>query len=362
MDTNKLLEIINLIEADEKEYAFGSKIDEIYNLVSQNNEQAGPQIDEKIDLLEKDIKSSRAYRFVRTEVSLLEKLGLDNFFGTQLIESIQDIVNAKGYAILGKFKQFKSNRTEKYTNILRLRDSLISVGVVPYQQTQDEVALTIPEEISVMDEIADYLKKMGIFIDAVQRCLSVQDKESKHPRLTRISNGSFNFFTIADPEVVETILGILSDLATIYLVTKELRSKKADPELDDAEQQELNKFYEKIAKNRFDKFLDDTVESVGKTNDGDQKSRLRTSLKALVKWLPLGIHLEVVFKKSIDPVDPQGDVNALDLIADKVAQKLKIEEMYKLPAEQLKLPESSESEKATDKEGRNTLKKSDPTN
>ena len=66
MDTNKLLELLNLLEADESEFSFVAKIDEVFDLISQNNEESNNNAAGKTNELYLVIKSSRAAIFAKT--------------------------------------------------------------------------------------------------------------------------------------------------------------------------------------------------------------------------------------------------------------------------------------------------------
>jgi len=345
MDSNKLLEILNLLEADEKDFSFGTKIEEISTLLSQNNEESSLQINDKTSQLDKEIKLSRAYQFTSTELSFLKELGLETLFGTELMVNIQTTLQSRGYEINSKFSQFKKKRADKYKTIMQLKSHMVEVGIVPYQQADDEVAFSIPSEISTIEEIPDYLKKFGDFIQSVQNSIEDGEEKRRPHKIVRLNRGSLEFFTSVDPQSIVIILGILSDLANIYIATKYLREKKSDSNLTEVELQDLTKLYEKAAKDRLESFIKKTVDKVLKKKiDNQQRLKLEKSLKVLVNWLPLGIRVDVVFKKSVESTD-QTNVKAMELIDKKILQKLKVEEMYKLPLEQLKLPEPQDIEK-----------------
>ena len=77
MDTEKLQQILELIEADEKEFSIQPKIDEIRNLISQNAANTVEQASLKVDELFEVVRESRAGSFTNTEVELLENINAD---------------------------------------------------------------------------------------------------------------------------------------------------------------------------------------------------------------------------------------------------------------------------------------------
>jgi hypothetical protein len=342
MDSSKLLEIIDLLEADEKEYTLSTKLDEVSNLITtQNNAEVNEQIEEKLKILQENIAMSRASLFAQTEIKILKNLGVENYFGRRFIENIQKNVNARGYEVSAKFKQFSTTRTEKYNKLIKMRNVMVETGLSPYEQTKDEIAMSIPSNISNTAEVAKYLEKFGQLIQIVQECKETKDIAQEPPKITRLNKGSAEFFILAEPNTISAIIDILAGLSTVYLVTKELRNRKSGDSLNDLEQKEIKKIYEGVAKRKLEEFITETVEKISGKVEPEKQARLRTYIKFLIKWLPLGVKIEVVYKKSVEPLagDPKESVTQQKLLKRQHNEQLKVAEIYKLPIEQLKLPE-----------------------
>lgn len=362
MDSNKLLEIIDLLEADEKEYTLGTKLDEISNLITtQNNAEVNEQIEEKLKILQENIAASRASLFAQTEIQILKNLGVDNYFGSRFVENIQKNVNSRGYEVSEKFKQFATSRTEKYNKLVNMKNVMIATGLLPYKQTKDEIAISIPSDISSITEVAKYLEKFGQLIQIVQECKETKDIAQEPPKITRLNKGSAEFFILAEPNTISAIVDILAGLSTVYLVTKELRNRKSDNSLNDTEQKEIKKIYEGVAKRKLEEFIAKAVEKISGKVEPEKQVRLRTYIKLLIKWLPLGIKVEVVYKKSVEPLteDPKENIVQQKLLKRQHDEQLKIAEIYKLPIEQLKLPEPDDKAQVKETPTTTEVKKKD---
>jgi hypothetical protein len=336
MDANKLLEILLLIEADEKDFTFGDKIQEIRGLIAQNNDAAGQQASEKLEILLGDIQKSRAANFAVTEDELLKQLKALEFFGLGLFDQLQRVSSARGFEVSAKFNAFQSGRAEKLKKLMHLKNALVDIGITAYKQEQPEIALTIPEDLLEIDSVAKYLEKFGDFLNAVQEALPGEAADHKPIKIVRLNKGSGQFFLGVDPLVAQAVLGILSDLATVYLAARELRKPdKKNEKLSEEEQLQVEKVYDDILRQRLEKFIDTTPERVAAGAGAEQKQRIKTYLKFLVKWLPLGINVEVVFTKSIEPMTTEQAQDA----GQRQLQTSRTRDIYRLPREQLKLPE-----------------------
>ena len=351
MDANKLLEILLLLEADEKDFSFGTKIEEMRNFITQNNEEGNKQIEQRLSEIEANIKLSRAILFSGTEAELLRVLSANDYFGLPLIESLQSALNSRGgYAISARLNKFQEGRKEKYSNLMKLKESMTAAGVSSYKQTQDEIALSLPETKTGIVEASEYLQDFGRFVEAVQDCIPVKaGQKIAPPRIIRLSKGGVDFFSSVDPQVVESVLHTLGDLAALYLTVKDIRGKKEEPYRDDAEKTEVAKIYEKAVERKVEEFLAQAVEKIAKASSNEKKTTLRTYLKILLKWIPLGINVEVVFSKSVTPIkkDEKGenDKATVEAREEKYLKQTEILKMYKLPPEQLMLPDTDKEEK-----------------
>jgi hypothetical protein len=146
------------------------------------------------------------------------------------------------------------------------------------------------------------------------------------------------FFIAAAPNIAGIILDVLSKLSALYIAIRELRKKKEDTLLTADEEKEVQKLYEKIAKQRVEKFVAETASEIGKNAEPEKKLAVSTYLKILLKWLPAGIHIEVVLKKTpISGTETAPEKKAE--LENKGMQQLNIAEMYNLPTAQLTLPD-----------------------
>ena len=342
MDANKLLEILLLLEADEGDFKFETRIGEILNFLGQNNEEGNRKVEEHLREIEKDIALSRAAQFAGTEIELLKNLRGDSFFGVALIGQLQKILNeSRGYEISSELNKFKGARTEKMNGLMRLKGAMSEAGIIPYKQTRKEIALTLPEGQADIASVSKRLSEFGRFVSAIQACQG--GGEIEQPNISRLSKGTLEFFTAVDVNTAEAILHCLSDLAVLYATAVNMRKKAADPMLTESENKEVAKIYNVASDRRVEEYVEKMVEKIAGTSEAEKKATLRSHFKLLLKWLPLGIHLEVILDKSTEPItkDPQGKYNPEYMALSQVQHKaqIAISEMYALPLEQLKLSE-----------------------
>lgn len=339
MDANKLLEIIQLLEADERDFTIGNRIEEIRNLIAQNSEEQSQTIEDKLKELYTAIRSSRAAIFSNTELLILEKIDAGDYFGKPLLTKIDEITStSKTYELQIRFKEFQSQRAEKYSKMLQMRNVMIDNGVEAYRQEANEVALSIPGDDVPVSDTAKYLEDFSMFLRTLQDCNVVDDVRPESAKIVRASKGSLNFFALVDPETIRTLLDILADLAAVYVATGEIRRRSDKTALTETEINQVDKVYEDIAKKRVEDFVNKTAEKACKKDDNELRNRVRTHLRMLLKWIPMGIHIEVVVQKSVEPVDEKREGKALKAKQHETKVLAAISEMYSLPAEKLMLP------------------------
>jgi hypothetical protein len=99
-----------------------------------------------------------------------------------------------------------------------------------------------------------------------------------------------------------------------------------------------------IADKTVEKFLDEMPKKVSKDISPAQANTLKTHLKLLFKWVPLGIHIEVVYDKNVDvsSVDAEEEPKAKALKEKKTQELVHVKEMYKLPLKEIALLSESE--------------------
>ncbi len=343
MDANKLLELLQLLEADEQQFGVGTAIAEISTLIGQNNEESTTQAVAKAEALFEVLRFSRAAHFSGTELEVLKLLNAEEYFGMGLLRTLDEILSkSRGFQVASKLSTFRSERKSYYAKLLALKNALSDVGIEPYEQKEPEIALSIPDEFVKVDEVAGYLNEFGQFLRVVQDATADEKSPRKELKIKRLSRGTAEFFIGGDPAVAMSVLNVLSDLANIYLAARELRNRenKNGTALSKEEQKQVDKVYDEIARARMEGFIEDTPEQTFKKATPEQKIKIRKHLRALIKWLPLGIHVEVVFDKTIEPV-AESSVKGKK-IEDQKRLQANITEMYALPVAQLKLPESLE--------------------
>jgi hypothetical protein len=335
MDINRALKILVLLEADEADLSISEKIQNIYNLLSQNNNETNQSAGKEFSLLLKDIQSSRAYLFSGIENKILKQLQVESLFGQGLLGQLTKIRNKPGFEVTSELSEFRSKRSDQYNRLMQLKTILVDIGIKPYAQGGDEIAFSLPEELSTIDNTAEYLKKFGLFIKSIQD-ISAPKGKREEIKITGLNKGSNEFFVLAEPETLSSLLDILSNIATVYLAVKEIKkSKSINGGLTEEENKRVAELYEQIAQKRIESFLENKPKEIAPNATHEQAQNLRTYLKMLLKWLPLGIEVEIVLEKSA----AKGSLEKSKINSVKKIEELRnISEMYRLPKESLLLP------------------------
>ncbi|MEN9920814.1 MAG: hypothetical protein RL538_707 [Candidatus Parcubacteria bacterium] len=346
MDTNKLLQILTLLQADENEFSIQNRIEEIRNLVAQNSSDAGAQASDKTDELIKNIKDTRAAEFTLTETEILQKLGAEFYFGEGLITNLTDILMTRSFEVVGRLKSFHSERQSKYSHLTQLKNTLNELGVEPYIQTSPEVALKLPSDLLAIDEVSNRLKAFSHLLKAIQEPLRATGGEVVDIKITRMNRGSGEFFFGVPPDMALVILGILSDLATVVATAHQI--KKSNPVNDNQyvsaeDKTKLNKLVEEIAEKTVKKFVEEVPARISKNMEPQHANSIKKHIGILVKWIPLGIHFEVVYDKQVEPVI-FADNNEGKLESQKQEQLIHVRQMYKLPLKDVPLLKGEEKE------------------
>jgi len=347
MDAGKLIESLELLEADERDFTIGAKLEEIRNLIAQNsNEEQNQTITTKLEELESVVQLSRAVRFSKTELSVLEQIDAEACFGSGLLKSLAEITNmSRSYELNTRFKDFHAARTDKFNKLMKLKGAMIDNGVPAYKQEGNEVALSIPDAGLSVETTASYLKEFSAFLRSLQECAVAGDERPEPAQIVRVSRGSLDVFAMVDPATVQMILDVLSDVATIYVASEEIKKRTGKSVLTDGEQTKVDDLMKEISKKRVEEFLENTTNKLCKKDDNDLKARVRKHLRVLLKWIPMGIHIEVVVKKTVDPVETKQEPKQLKARQQELAILSRVKEMYSLPPERLQLPvPSSEGE------------------
>lgn len=348
MDTGKLLQILLLVEADENDLLIQSVLDEVSNLVSQPNSDSGSQALVKADELLGNIKTSRAYEFGGTEVEVLDELGGKNYYGEGLVKSVNRILNSRSFEIPGKIKEFSQRRNDVNNRLNRLKDSLTDAGIVAYEQEVPEIALVLPDDQLSLDSVNKHLSDFSKLIKSIQEA-NRENGSVEQVKITRLSRGSGEFFFGVDYQTAQTMLNVLSNLANVYLAANQLRKSKnhdTDGLLTKDQKEELEKLFDRFAKNKLEEFIQKVPDLVKKNLEPEKANNIRKYVKFLFKWLPLGIHVEVVYDKRVERTSTEEKTKKELTEASQRSELQKgVSEMYRLPKEQLKLPEPDEADK-----------------
>ncbi len=353
MDVEKLLRIIIDLLAEEQKFSTVSYLDQIRNNIAQNNAGGHQEARSQFEKLKEEMEEkSVTMSFSGTENKILDAIKATNFFGKGLLVKVDSIINGSTFDALQQIDQFKQERLEFINKLERSRNSLIEINVSDYRPDQYEVGIIIPKDLDTTTLISKNLKDFTQLVNAIQELAGVTSREV---HITRISNGSLEFFTSQPVEVVLVITTILANVSQIWDKINSLKKRQEeindDQNLSAKSKKDIKKIIEddiKAIKTEIEEGLPEKIIStVQSTLDVGRKNEIRNQIKAKIKvvfaWFEVGVEIDVVpirLEQSGDTneVPDQIKTQQVELLKNIKDVNYKLSEIYKLPTDVKKLP------------------------
>lgn len=349
MDTEKLFRIIRNILDDESRLSIQTTIDQIRASIAQNNSDGFSTSQATVKTLVDNLRDkSISYSFSGTEWAILNNLGGNDYFGKGFIIKINNIIKSPSYEMLAKIDEFINKRNEFIAKVNRLNSSLDEMGIKEYKADAYEVGIILPAEQGDASLVSKKIREFELLIKDIQELVGSEKKEVK---ITRVSNGSLEFFTSQPVEVVLIITSILGNISTIWDKINSLKKKQQettdDKSFSDEAKKEIRKIIDKeidaVKKEIEDDLPEKILEKANVSLDKERKNEIRNSIRARIKiifkWLEVDIELDVVPIRISDievtSEDKQVHENALKTIKET---NRNLGRIYSLSPEVKKLP------------------------
>lgn len=355
MDTEKLLRLIKDLQEDESKIGINATIDEIRASLAKNNTEGFSEAQQQlITLVAKMEEVSMSYSFSITEESILDHVNGSAFFGKGLISKLDNILKSPTFEVVGKIDQYKTDRSVFYQKIQTLSASLSDIGIVEYRPNFSEIGIILPTEQNNANTIAKKIHEFELLIQAVQELVGSDIKEVN---ITRISNGSLEFFTSQPVEVALIITSILANISTIWDKIATLRttqssfaqdsifSPDAQREMKKIIDKEINSVKKEIESTLPDKIMEKATVNLSVERKNEVRNHIRAKMKLIFAWFEIGIEVDVIpvrVPNSTEDTEATGKNNEL-AIAVKETNKL-LTKIYNLPPEVKQLPFALEPE------------------
>ncbi len=364
MNASRHLEIVTLLtqveEKEEIQHGLNELNSHLTSLVSQPSE-ASHQTNFAKSVSDFQIKiNSLRSNFQPAQVKLLEEIGADKFFVSDMASEISDLVreNAATPAVakqrLEKLVQDRENYLER---INQLQENLVEVGVTinELEAGQAEIGFSLPRNL--FDNEFGILQKELKVIERIVRAFSEATIGSvKTIEVRQISTSDPLFFLGYDIEVIKEIGTAFTWALTNWLIVEKIRKVRAETaEIESFKKDDpiLKSFDEKIIKTISDateEKVDELLKKIDNKNGrkNEQKTDLRWALDSIMSRVERGMTVEVRFLpppiKEVKEGDEPAPLKPVYEELQKISSQLVFPKMEGDPI--LTLPASEPGEKS----------------
>ena len=345
MDAEKLLRILNDLQEDEERLNIKGKIDEIRNDLAQNNQAGFDSAKTKFaDFINEIQENSISQTFSRTESLALKQISGEEYFGNGLIAQLEKIFSTPGFELPSKINEYRSGRNSFLEKVQGLRASLEKIGIEEYRPESYEIGIVIPEEEADFDKIIRRIKDFKLLIAGL---IEAADFDLKGVKITRLNNGSLEFFSLQPAEVAVLLTTLLLNVSTIWDKITKYRKKIEETENTDLltpeSKKEMIEIWNRESGKMKNAILEELPERIlkefKKIEDGRKneiRNQIKIGIKTIFAWLEVGIEIDITPVR----VDSSENMTKKEITQIKSVQQTNatLREIYKLPKELKKLP------------------------
>ena len=301
MDIRKVLHIINIVLEDNTQYELQNDLQNMLNFLNNN------QIDDfnaAKERLFSNIENSRAANFVRSDIKVLDGLGMRKFFSIDLIDTTEEALSANQYEFIQKLQSLCSERSEKMNALLNLKNNIEDLGVkdtVPREKYQ--IVLSLPERYGDMNQLTGVIDDMNKFLSAIN-ALSERKEAFK---IVSADDGCLEFLIECSEYLAGYFSSVLDCALKVYASVKmfndgkkvyENYSEKRRKVMDDTAKEEMEE--------RKDKIVEELIKTIA-PKSGEQQSSVRTLFKKIIKHIESGVSVEIKTPEIEEPKIGEGD-------------------------------------------------------
>jgi len=361
MDVDKLYRVANDILTEIEANDVVGNFTNLYSYISQNT-QAGYdsalEIHEKLDLI---FNSSITNQYAPTYKEIVERLGATDYVGESGRQALSTIVNGGNLNIASKLQAHIDTFNQIVAKLKELITALNQIKVEAYEPSLYEIGYVIPADL---DDLAYISKRLTYYSKFISLTTTIAGEQDSTVHLSRVSNGSLEFFVLGSVAVAKVVDKVLSRVVALYKELQEIKKLSAGIEKINAETENVKantlktkaealKVMVAMEKELSDKFVDSTVADATKDYKGTDKEEVKVQLGVTIKTLlddiQNGIKVEVTPPKTNEGVDE----TTQDKTANSVTQSITatnsgLLDLYSQPRSDLKLPsglEVTESDK-----------------
>jgi hypothetical protein len=300
-------------------------------------------------------------QYAPTYREIIQQLGATRYIGEGGKAALSQVLGGSPLTLVSNLQEYVTTFNELVPRLRKLTESLSEINIKPYESKLYEIGYVVPADLNDLSYISKRLTYYSKFISLAS---DIAGEEDSSVHLSRVSNGSLEFFvlgTIGVAKVVDKVLGrvveLYKELQTIKQISANIDNINANTLKTKTEALEVML---KMEKEISDKFVDETVKQVmtnykGKKDlKGEIKGQLGVTIKTLLNDIQNGIKVEVTPPEFQETENSQSEDNISEVHTSIASTNTELIGIYSLPKEDLRLPDgfavTKDDEKELDKE------------
>jgi hypothetical protein len=346
MDTERLLKVLKDVQAIESKSSISESLSSIQTYIAQNDTAGYEQLQLVKAKLDKVLEQSVTNTYTVTDSQILEHIGGTKFVGVGAKRNLTEILNENRLNVVTTFTAY----AQEYTTFTQLVNTLISnlelANFVAYQNENFEVSFIVPSELNNLQQLSTYLSRWERFLETL---LEIADSEDKTVRLTRLNNGSLEFFVQEGETVIRLLNHVLTNIAKLYIEVLGIEKMRQDivgKKLSN--EQKMLKLLEEDLNKKKEEFVEETSKDIFKNTKhipSDKKPELKSIfsnlLKVVLSYIQVGIKIEVSPPSATDTnadTSESGQALFKETVAGVIGTTQELRQLYENDSAQRKLP------------------------
>lgn len=357
MDAQKLSKVANDILTELIENDVAGQLTNLTSHISLNTTAGYDSATEVQSALNIVFDNSVTNQYAPTYREIVQQLGATHYVGEGGKVRLLQVLSGSPLTLVSNLQEYVTAFNELVPRLRKLTESLSEINIKPYESKLYEIGYVVPADLNDLSYISKRLTYYSKFISLAS---DIAGEEDSSVHLSRVSNGSLEFFVLGTIGVAKVVDKVLGRVVKLY---KELQAiKQISANIDNINANTLKTKTEalevmlKMEKEISDKFVDETVKQVmtgyqgRKDLRGEIKGQLGVTIKTLLNDIQNGIKVEVTPPEPQETEDSHSEDNISEVHASITNTNTELIGVYSLPREDLRLPDGFAITKDDEKE------------
>lgn len=335
MDTQKLLAITNDIIQDHESRGLSGLLNDLRARITENTPEAFQQADQIREQLSAIFIESPVNDYTPSYTRIMNSIGALGLVGADGKNRLDAIFNGSSLQLQPALEKYVNDYSAFIDKIIRSRDGLNGLGIKPFVRDAFEIGLSVPNTIDDLQEVS---KKLKIWDRFLVLCSEIAGDEDTVTRLSRLNNGSHEFFVFKDLPVANIVDFTLAHAYLLYMGMKKIQKTQLDVEnleidqeikkktLQDLKEAEIKKqeeFTQEITTSLFTKSYRGKAE-----RKEELEGQYGVAFKVVLKYMQEGVEAEVG-----TPPPTGEDAQEAKKVEEVVAHTRQLKQLYAEPLE-----------------------------